>query len=176
MGCNLKQNIIPVYMRSDDLLVKNIFNMIPNNIENVACPMIKTVKLPTQNLNREGDALCVLMRNVTLIPCSKPPNRYLQPREWKLLYERLRAKRGWALVTLYRQFPKRSDLVAAVFPREIDICADAASRLASELPPFNALAKWMPHFADFFATKRGLASALHSGDLTFAALPALFDQ
>ncbi len=42
--------------------------------------------------------------------------------------------------------------------------------------PFDALAQWMQRFAAFFATKRGLASALHSGDAALEALPAHFDR
>jgi AcrR family transcriptional regulator len=82
---------------------------------------------------------------------------------------------GVGLGTLYRHFPQRADLIAAVFRREIDACADAAPVLAREHPPFEALASWMRRYAAFVATKRGLASALHSGDPTFDALPAHFD-
>jgi len=34
-------------------------------------------------------------------------------------------KSGLGLGTLYRHFPQRSDLIAAVFKSEIDACADA---------------------------------------------------
>jgi AcrR family transcriptional regulator len=83
---------------------------------------------------------------------------------------------GVGLGTLYRHFPQRADLIAAVFRREIDACADLAPMLAQENDPFEALASWMRRYAAFVATKRGLASALHSGDPTFDALPAHFDQ
>ncbi|MCX6049759.1 MAG: TetR family transcriptional regulator [Chloroflexi bacterium] len=59
--------------------------------------------------------------------------------------------------------------------REIDACADAASILAAEHDPGEALAKWMQRYAAFVATKRGLAAALHSGDPAFNTLPAYFD-
>lgn len=86
------------------------------------------------------------------------------------------AKAGLGVGTVYRHFPRRSDLVAAVFRREIDACADAAVTLAERNDPFDALAQWMQRFAAFFATKRGLAGALHSGDTAFEALPAHFDR
>lgn len=86
------------------------------------------------------------------------------------------AKAGVGVGTVYRHFPQRSDLVAAVFRREIDACADAAVALAEQNDPFGALAQWMQRFAAFFATKRGLAGALHSGDAAFEALPAHFDR
>ncbi len=78
--------------------------------------------------------------------------------------------------TLYRHFPQRSDLIAAVFCREIDACADTAPVLADEHEPFEALAHWIQRFAAFIATKRGLATALHSGNPAFETLPAYFDQ
>jgi AcrR family transcriptional regulator len=85
-------------------------------------------------------------------------------------------KAGVGIGTLYRHFPQRSDLIAAVFRREIDACADAAPILAAEREPFEALAKWLQRYADFIATKRGLATALHSGNPAFETLPAHFDQ
>jgi AcrR family transcriptional regulator len=84
-------------------------------------------------------------------------------------------KAGVGLGTLYRHFPQRADLIAAVFRREIDACADAAPVLARENAPFEALAKWMQRYAAFVGAKRGLAKALHSGDPAFDALPAHFD-
>ena len=85
-------------------------------------------------------------------------------------------KAGVGLATLYRHFPQRSDLIAAVFRREIDACADAAPILSADRPPFEALVSWMQRYAAFVAAKRGLAKALHSGDPAFDALPAYFDQ
>jgi AcrR family transcriptional regulator len=37
---------------------------------------------------------------------------------------------GVGVGTLYRRFPKRADLIAAVFRREVDACADEACNLA----------------------------------------------
>src|SRR5882757_5169384 len=85
-------------------------------------------------------------------------------------------KAGVGVGTLYRHFPQRADLIAAVFRREIDACADAASTLAAEREPFDALAGWMQRYAAFIAAKRGLAKALHSGDPAFDTLPGYFDQ
>jgi AcrR family transcriptional regulator len=85
-------------------------------------------------------------------------------------------KAGVGIGTVYRHFPQRADLIAAVFRREIDACADSAPILAAEHKPGEALAKWMQRYAAFIATKRGLATALHSGNPAFEALPAYFDQ
>ena len=83
---------------------------------------------------------------------------------------------GVGVGTLYRHFPQRSDLVKAVFQREVDACADAAPVLAAEHAPGEALAQWLYRYTAFLATKRGLATALHSGDPAFDALPGYFMQ
>lgn len=84
------------------------------------------------------------------------------------------SRAGVGVGTLYRHFPERTDLVVAVFRREVDACAAAAPVLAAEHEPGEALALWMQRYAGFIATKRGLASALHSGDPAFDPLPAYF--
>lgn len=85
-------------------------------------------------------------------------------------------KAGVGVGTVYRHFPERSDLVAAVFRREVDACAAAAAALAAEHEPVEALARWLWRYASFIATKRGLAAALHSGARAFESLPAYFEQ
>ena len=81
---------------------------------------------------------------------------------------------GVGVGTLYRHFPQRSDLVKAVLQHEIDACADAAPALAAADEPGAALANWLHRYTEFLATKRGLATALHSGDPAFDALPGYF--
>ena len=83
---------------------------------------------------------------------------------------------GVGVGTVYRHFPKRADLVAAVFAREIDECADAADRIAAGHPPFEALRLWLGEFVALASTKRGLAQALHSGDPAFDFMSAKRDQ
>jgi AcrR family transcriptional regulator len=82
---------------------------------------------------------------------------------------------GVGVGTVYRHFPQRSDLIVAVFRREVDACAAAAAVLAAEHPPAEALSLWMQRFVAFIAAKRGLAAALHSGDPAYEPLPAYFD-
>jgi AcrR family transcriptional regulator len=81
---------------------------------------------------------------------------------------------GVGVGTLYRRFPKRSDLVVAVFKREVDACAKDAKTLAKDHPPGEALSRWLRRYCRFIVTKKGLASALHSGDPAFDALPDYF--
>ncbi|MGH8184223.1 MAG: TetR/AcrR family transcriptional regulator [Rhodanobacteraceae bacterium] len=83
---------------------------------------------------------------------------------------------GVGIGTVYRHFPKRSDLIAAVFRHEIDACADAAPGLAAKHGSVEALTRWMQRYAAFIATKRRLAPALHSGDPAFESLREYFLQ
>ncbi|WP_337182450.1 TetR family transcriptional regulator [Shinella sp.] len=85
-------------------------------------------------------------------------------------------KAGVGVGTIYRHFPQRADLVAAVFRHEVDACADAAQRLAEEHEPAEALDRWMQRYVDFIVAKRGLAAALYSGASAFESLPAYFDK
>ena len=78
---------------------------------------------------------------------------------------------GVGVGTLYRHFPRRSDLIVAVMQHEIDECIDAAAALGAALSPWDALLGWTERFTGFVATKRGLASALHSGDPAYDGLP-----
>ncbi|WP_147917946.1 TetR/AcrR family transcriptional regulator [Ruania zhangjianzhongii] len=89
---------------------------------------------------------------------------------------RIAAEAGVGVGTVYRHFPQRSDLVAAVFRREVDACAAQAPVLAAAFPPGEALLRWLLRYTEFVATKRGLAAALHSGDAAFQALPAYFTE
>jgi AcrR family transcriptional regulator len=85
---------------------------------------------------------------------------------------------GVGVGTLYRHFPQRADLVAAVFRTEVDECAAAAVQLAARHPdqPVEALRQWLRRYVQFIVTKRGLAATLHSGDPTFSSLPAYFSN
>jgi AcrR family transcriptional regulator len=78
---------------------------------------------------------------------------------------------GVGVGTLYRHFPRRSDLIIAVLQHEIDECVEAAEELGASLDPWEALMGWIERFTDFVRTKRGLASALHSGDPAYDDLP-----
>ena len=83
---------------------------------------------------------------------------------------------GVGVGTLYRHFPHRSDLVKAVVESGIDAVADAGQALSIGQEPAEALTNWLRRFTELLATKRGLASALHSGDPAFEGLPGYFLQ
>lgn len=84
------------------------------------------------------------------------------------------SRAGVGVGTIYRNYPQRSDLIIAVFRRELDATAAEADRLAAEHPPAEALRRWADSLARFVATKRGFSSALHSGDPAYRPLPGLF--
>lgn len=75
---------------------------------------------------------------------------------------------GVGVGTVYRHFPQRSDLVVAVLRHEIDACAESARA--------STLDEWFGGYVALLRTKPGFASALHSGDPAFAALPGYFMQ
>lgn len=79
---------------------------------------------------------------------------------------------GVGVGTLYRHFPKRSDLIVAVLRQEVDDCIAAADSLGETLEPFDALSAWVERFTTFVGTKQGLAEALHSTDPAYEGLPS----
>lgn len=88
------------------------------------------------------------------------------------------ARAGVGVGTLYRHFPKRSDLVAEVFRGEVDDCAATALAFAAHYGDehIKALSAWLHRYMDFIVAKRGLAAALHSGDPAFSDLHDYFDR
>ena len=64
--------------------------------------------------------------------------------------------------TLYRHFPTRDDIIAAVYRREVTQLAGAAKRLLETRPAGEALHEWLRLFVDYIATKKVIAPALAS--------------
>ncbi|WP_436971389.1 TetR/AcrR family transcriptional regulator [Micromonospora vinacea] len=82
---------------------------------------------------------------------------------------------GVGVGTIYRHFPRRADLIVAVYRHQIEACADAGpALLADSDTPHAALAQWIDLFVDFLVTKHGLAAALQSDDAAFQTLHAYF--
>jgi len=78
---------------------------------------------------------------------------------------------GVGVGTLYRHFPTRQALFEAVYRNEVEQLVGLAGQLGSDLPPLEALRRWMHANVEFVATKKGmsvaLAVAVHAGsDLT----------
>ncbi len=88
---------------------------------------------------------------------------------------RIAAVAGVGMGTIYRHFPTRADLVAAVYRHQVDACAEAGpTLLAAESSPFAALRRWVDLFVDFLVTKHGLAAAIRHDPEGFTALHTLF--
>jgi AcrR family transcriptional regulator len=64
--------------------------------------------------------------------------------------------------TLYRHFPTRDDLLAAVYISEVEKLAEAQKKFSAELPPVEALRAWMLVFIDYIAAKKIIAPALNA--------------
>lgn len=62
--------------------------------------------------------------------------------------------------TLYRHFPERDELVAAVFQGTLDGLVALATRLAAEGPPLTALTGWLRALVAHTTTYRGLGRSL----------------
>lgn len=69
---------------------------------------------------------------------------------------------GVGVGTLYRRFPSKELLVAAIYRLEVQRLCEAAPRLAAEQPPVDALRAWMERFIDFMAAKEGMADVLRA--------------
>ena len=88
---------------------------------------------------------------------------------------RIAAEAGVGMGTIYRHFPRRADLVVAVYRHQVDACAEAGpTLLATATSPFAALRQWVDLFVDFLATKHGLAAAMRNDPDGFTVLHALF--
>lgn len=85
------------------------------------------------------------------------------------------AEAGVGVGTIYRHFPTRADLIAAVYRHQVEACAEAGPRLlADTASPLRALEKWVDLFVDFLVTKHGLANAMRSENSGFEALHGYF--
>jgi AcrR family transcriptional regulator len=64
--------------------------------------------------------------------------------------------------TLYRHFPTRDELLAAVYISEVEKLAEAQRRFSAELAPLEALRAWLLVFIDYIAAKKIIAPALNA--------------
>jgi AcrR family transcriptional regulator len=62
--------------------------------------------------------------------------------------------------TLYRHFPSREALLAAVYRDDVDFMAKRAAELAGTLPPFEALATWLHEQLGYIKAKLGITAVL----------------
>jgi AcrR family transcriptional regulator len=69
---------------------------------------------------------------------------------------------GVGIGTLYRNFASREELVEAVYRAELARLCASVEVLLERQPPDVALRSWMSSYADFVATKHGMADALRA--------------
>lgn len=74
--------------------------------------------------------------------------------------EAIAKRAGVGIGTLYRHFPKRIDVVEAVYRTDVDELVTAAERAVSELEPLDALHAWMDAFLAYSRSKRTLLQEL----------------
>ena len=79
---------------------------------------------------------------------------------------------GVGIATLYRHFPTRESLVDAVYHDQVTRLTLGARELLGQLPPAEAMRRWMDLFADWLATKHGMLGTLlamiESGEIALA--------
>jgi AcrR family transcriptional regulator len=89
--------------------------------------------------------------------------------------EEIARRAGVGIGTLYRHFPTRKDLFEAVYVHEVEALCQSAADLA-QLPPWDALAAWLRHFASYLATKRAVLEELASESELLASCRAAITE
>jgi AcrR family transcriptional regulator len=67
---------------------------------------------------------------------------------------------GVGIATLYRHFPTREALVDAVYQDQVKRLTLGARELLGQLPPAEAMRRWMDLFGGWLATKHGMLGTL----------------
>jgi AcrR family transcriptional regulator len=67
---------------------------------------------------------------------------------------------GVGIATLYRHFPTRESLVDAVYQDQLTRLTLGATEMLKQLPPAEAMRRWMDLFGDWLATKHGMVGTL----------------
>jgi AcrR family transcriptional regulator len=79
---------------------------------------------------------------------------------------------GVGIATLYRHFPTRESLVDAVYHDQVERLTLGARDLLEQVPPAEALRRWMDLFGDWLMTKHGMIDTLlamiESGEIALA--------
>ncbi len=86
--------------------------------------------------------------------------------------EDIARRAGVGIGTLYRHFPTRPTLLAAVYRREVEQLGAAADRLLATRPAGEAFEAWLHQLVGYIATKRVIAPALQASPEQGSALAA----
>lgn len=69
---------------------------------------------------------------------------------------------GVGIGTLYRHFPKRIDIVEAVYRTDVDVLELRADELLTHQDPWTALELWLQAYVAYVETKRTFLTELHA--------------
>jgi AcrR family transcriptional regulator len=79
---------------------------------------------------------------------------------------------GVGIATLYRHFPTRESLVDAVYHDQVERLTLGGRELLGQVPPAEAMRRWMDLFGDWLMTKHGMIDTLlamiESGEIALA--------
>jgi AcrR family transcriptional regulator len=75
--------------------------------------------------------------------------------------EAIAKQAGVGVGTLYRHFPKRIDIVEAVFRDEVEVLVGSAQRGLTDLEPWAALEMWLRAYVAYGRSKRTFLNELH---------------
>jgi AcrR family transcriptional regulator len=75
--------------------------------------------------------------------------------------EAIAKEAGVGVGTLYRHFPKRIDVVEAVYREDVDELVAAANSLVATEAPWDALRSWLAAFVRYASAKRRFLNELH---------------
>jgi AcrR family transcriptional regulator len=75
--------------------------------------------------------------------------------------EAIARQAGVGVGTLYRHFPKRIDVVEAVYRGDVDLLVGSVERGLTELGPWAGLEAWLRAYVDYGRSKRTFLNELH---------------
>jgi AcrR family transcriptional regulator len=75
--------------------------------------------------------------------------------------EAIAKQAGVGVGTLYRHFPKRIDVVEAVYRDDVDVLVGTADRGLADLDPWLALEGWLRAYVEYGRAKRTFLNELH---------------
>jgi AcrR family transcriptional regulator len=75
--------------------------------------------------------------------------------------EAIAKRAGVGIGTLYRHFPKRIDLVEAVYRDDVDVLLGSAEHGLTDLKPWEALEAWLRAYVEYGQSKHTFLNELH---------------
>lgn len=75
--------------------------------------------------------------------------------------EEIAKRAGVGVGTLYRHFPRRIDLVEAVYREDVESLATLAASVAADATPWDALVQWLDGFVRYAQAKPVFLTELH---------------